>query len=172
MIEDIIVVTMPSIPGYRITKIMGPISGLTVRTRGFGGKIAAGIEGLFGGEITTYSEECERARKESLARLLQKARKVGANAILSTDFETTDILQGTATVFSAFGTAVILEFIEGSYPIVFETAYTKETLDFESDNIRKKCPSCNAVYSYNISEIKENMVSCQNCGKQIEVSNQ
>ncbi len=129
MTEDIIVVTIPSIPGYRITKIMGPISGLTVRTRGIGGKIVAGIEGLFGGEVTSYSEECERARKESLERLVEMAGNVGANAILSTDFETTDILQGSATVFSAFGTAVELEFIQGSEPVAFEALYKK---DFKS----------------------------------------
>jgi uncharacterized protein YbjQ (UPF0145 family) len=124
--EDIIVVTIPSIPGYRITKIMGPISGLTVRTRGIGGKIVAGIEGLFGGEVTSYSDECERARKESLERLVEMAGNVGANAILSTDFETTDILQGSATVFSAFGTAVYLESIPGSEPVAFEALYRKE----------------------------------------------
>ncbi len=108
---------------------MGPISGLTVRTRGVGGKIVAGIEGLFGGEVTSYSDECERARKESLERLVEMAGNVGANAILSTDFETTDILQGSATVFSAFGTAVFLESIPGSEPVVFEALYKK---DFKS----------------------------------------
>jgi hypothetical protein len=57
------------------------------------------------------------------------AGNVGANTILSTDFETTDILQGSATVFSAFGTAVELEFIQGSDPVVFEALYKK---DFKS----------------------------------------
>jgi len=102
-----IVVTTPNLPGYEIVKVLGTIHGLTVRTRGVGGKIVAGIEGIFGGEVTAYTSECEKARRESLNRLIENARRIGANAILSVDFETADILNGTATVFSAYGTAVI-----------------------------------------------------------------
>jgi len=102
-----IVVTTPNLPGYEIVKVLGTIHGLTVRTRGVGGKIVAGIEGIFGGEVTAYTSECEKARRESLNRLIENARRIGANAILSADFETADILNGTATVFSAYGTAVI-----------------------------------------------------------------
>jgi len=156
---------MPSIPGYKITKILGPISGLTVRTRGVGGKLVAGIEGFFGGEVTMYSAECERARQEALDRLVERTRKIGANAILGADFETTDILQGTATVFSAYGTAVVLEPIQGSESIVFEPGYTQ---DFTPKKIRLSCPSCEALYSYYPHEIVEGMITCQNCGKQFK----
>lgn len=90
-------------------KVLGPVHGLTVRTRGVGGKIVAGVEGIFGGEVTSYTSECEKARKESISRLIQNARKMGANAIIGTDFETSDILQGSATVFAAYGTAVIVK---------------------------------------------------------------
>jgi len=105
--SEVIVVTTPGLPGYEIVKVLGTVHGLTVRTRGVGGKIFAGIEGIFGGEVTAYTSECEKARQESLNRLIENARRIGANAILSVDFETADILQGTATVFSAYGTAVI-----------------------------------------------------------------
>jgi uncharacterized protein YbjQ (UPF0145 family) len=88
---------------------MGTVHGLTVRTRGVGGKIVAAVEGVFGGEVTSYSYEAEKARKESLQRLVEEASKSGANAIVGTDFETSDILQGTATLFSAYGTAVIIQ---------------------------------------------------------------
>lgn len=158
---------MPSIPGYKITKIFGPISGLTVRTRGVGGKIVAGIEGFFGGEVTAYSEECERARRESLSRLVERSRGIGANAILSADFETTDILQGTATVFSAYGTAVVLEHIEGSESIVFEAGYMQ---DSTPRTTRLACASCKAVYSYYPHEIIDGMVTCQNCQKKFRVN--
>jgi uncharacterized protein YbjQ (UPF0145 family) len=107
--SEVIVVTTPNLPGYDIVKVLGTVHGLTVRTRGVGGKIFAGIEGIFGGEVTAYTSECEKARRESLNRLIENARRIGANAILSVDFETADILQGTATVFSAYGTAVIAE---------------------------------------------------------------
>jgi uncharacterized protein YbjQ (UPF0145 family) len=107
--SEIIVVTTPDLPGYEIVKILGPVHGITVRTRGVGGKIIASIEGVFGGEVTAYTSECEKARQESLRRLIENARKMGANAVIGTDFETSDILQGTATVFAAYGTAVIVK---------------------------------------------------------------
>jgi len=107
--NKIIVVTTPTVPGYKIVKVLGTVHGITVRTRGVGGKIVAGIEGIFGGEVTSYTSECEKARRESLKRLVEKATEMGANAVVGTDFETSDILQGTATLFSAYGTAVIVE---------------------------------------------------------------
>jgi len=106
---SLIVVTTPTMPGYEITKVLGTVHGMTVRTRGVGGKIIAGIEGVFGGEVTSYTSECEKARKESLRRLIDNAARMGANAIIGADFETSDILQGSATVFAAWGTAVIVK---------------------------------------------------------------
>jgi len=64
---------------------------------------------MFGGEVTSYSSEAEKARRDSLRRLVENAREMGANAILRADFETSDILNGTATLFSAYGTAVIIK---------------------------------------------------------------
>jgi len=107
--ESMIIVTTPSVPGYEIVKVLGMVHGLTVRTRGVGGKIKAGIEGMFGGEVTSYSSEAEKARQESVDRLIENARKMGANAVVGADFETSDILQGTATIFSEYGTAVIIK---------------------------------------------------------------
>jgi uncharacterized protein YbjQ (UPF0145 family) len=104
-----IVVTTPTVSGYEIVKVLGAVHGLTVRTRGVGGKIIAGIEGMFGGEVTAYSSEAEKARRDSLERLIDKATQRGANAIVGADFETSDILQGTATLFSAYGTAVVVQ---------------------------------------------------------------
>jgi len=59
--SEVIVVTTPEIPGYEIVKVIGPVHGLTVRTRGVSGKIVASIEGIFGGEVTSYTSECEKA---------------------------------------------------------------------------------------------------------------
>jgi uncharacterized protein YbjQ (UPF0145 family) len=69
---------------------------------------------MFGGEVTSYSSEAEKARKESLKRLIDKAERMGANAVIAADFETSDILQGTATLFSAYGTAVVVEPAKGA----------------------------------------------------------
>jgi len=110
--SEVIVVTTSTITGYEIVKMLGAVHGITVRTRGVGGKIMAGIEGMFGGEVTAYSSEAEKARKESMDRLVEKARSIGANAVVRTDFETSDILNGTATIFSAYGTGVIIKPIE------------------------------------------------------------
>ncbi len=110
--SELMVVTTSTIPGYEIVKALGIVHGMTVRTRGVGGKIMAGIEGMFGGEVTAYSSEAEKARKESMERLIENAKSVGANAIVRTDFETSDILNGTATIFSAYGTAVIMRPIQ------------------------------------------------------------
>jgi len=60
--QPIIVVTTPTVPGYEIVKVLGAVSGLTVRTRGVGGKFVAAVEGVFGGEVTAYTSECEKAR--------------------------------------------------------------------------------------------------------------
>jgi len=105
--SEVIVVTTPDLPGYEIVKVLGTVHGLTVRTRGVGGKFVAGVEGIFGGEVTSYTSECEKARRESLNRLIENAKRIGANAVIATDFETSDILNGTATIFAAYGTAVI-----------------------------------------------------------------
>lgn len=107
--KELMVVTMSTIPGFEIVKALGTVHGMTVRTRGVGGKIMAGIEGMFGGEVTSYSSEAEKARKESMERLIDNAKSIGADAIVRTDFETSDILNGTATIFSAYGTAVIIK---------------------------------------------------------------
>jgi uncharacterized protein YbjQ (UPF0145 family) len=107
------VVTTPTLPGYRVVKVLGVVHGLTVRTRGVGGKFVAGIEGMFGGEVTSYSSEAEKARRESLERLIEVATRMGANAVIAADFETSDILQGMATLFSAYGTAVVVEPVKG-----------------------------------------------------------
>ncbi|MGY5858959.1 MAG: YbjQ family protein [Candidatus Thorarchaeota archaeon] len=109
MTEEIAVLTLPHFPGYRIVRIIGVVHGLTVRTRGVGGKISASISGIFGGEVHSYTEECERSKAEALERLRMNAQQMGANAVIGADFETSDILAGTATVFSAYGTAVVVE---------------------------------------------------------------
>jgi uncharacterized protein YbjQ (UPF0145 family) len=110
--QSILVVTTPTVQGYEIVKVLGAVSGLTVRTRGVGGKFVAAVESAFGGEVTAFTSECEKARNESMERLVENAQRMGANAVVGADFETSEILQSMATVFSAYGTAVIIKPIE------------------------------------------------------------
>ncbi len=100
--------TTPSIAGYRINKVLGVVTGLTPRTRGVLGKFVAGIESMFGGEVTAFTTELEKARIEAMERA--KAIRMGANALVGLDLETSDMgFQMGIIVISATGTAVIVE---------------------------------------------------------------
>jgi uncharacterized protein YbjQ (UPF0145 family) len=108
--QNFIVSTMPTIPGYKVKRVMGIVSGITPRTRGILGKFIAGIESMIGGEVTAFSYEIEKARAEALDRVRAKALALGANAVLSVDIETSDMgYQMGILVFSATGTAVVVE---------------------------------------------------------------
>lgn len=102
-----IVVTTPTIPGYRVTKILGMVSGLTARTRGMGGKFVAGIQSMLGGEVSAFTMEIQKARVESVQRMQQRAQEMGANAVIGLDIESSDLIG--AIVISATGTAVVVE---------------------------------------------------------------
>ena len=107
-VSDFLMVTTPYLTGYKVKKVLGMASGLTARTRGFGGKFVAGFQALAGGEVSAFTVEMEKARIEALQRLKESAARMGANGVLGIDVETTEIFQGTVLV-SATGTAVILE---------------------------------------------------------------
>ena len=103
-------VTTPTIEGFRIKKVLGVVTGLTPRTRGLLGKFVAGIESMFGGEVTAFTTELEKARMEAMQRVRSKAVKRGANAVIGLDLETSDLgLQAGIVVISATGTAVVVE---------------------------------------------------------------
>ncbi len=105
-----IMATTPSIAGYRINKVLGVVTGLTPRTRGVLGKFIAGIESMFGGEVTAFTTELEKARVEAMDRVKAKAMRMGANAVVGLDLETSDMgYQMGIVVISATGTAVIVE---------------------------------------------------------------
>lgn len=102
-------VTTPTIPGYKIKKVLGLVMGITPRTRGVGGVFKAGFQSLKGGEITAFTSEIQKARIEALERAIEEAKKKGANAIIGLDMETSDIGQTNVTLLSATGTAVIAD---------------------------------------------------------------
>lgn len=105
---DMIVTTTPQVPGYRIKEVKGLVMGLAPRSRGLGDKIIAGLQSAFGGEISAYTSEMLKARREALDRMIDEARKLGANAIVGVDIETAEIFQGVVLI-SATGTAVVVE---------------------------------------------------------------
>jgi uncharacterized protein YbjQ (UPF0145 family) len=103
-----LVVTTPSVQGYRITRVLGVVSGLTPRTRGVLGKFIGGLQTIVGGEITAFTSEIEKARLEAIDRMTAQARAMGANAVVGLDMETSDLLEGVI-VIAATGTAVVVE---------------------------------------------------------------
>jgi uncharacterized protein YbjQ (UPF0145 family) len=108
--SDFIITTTPTVPGYKIKKILGVVTGLTPRTRGVLGKFVAGVESMFGGEVRAFTSELEKARVEAIQRVRAKALEIGANAIVGLDLETSDVgLQLGIVMISATGTAVLLE---------------------------------------------------------------
>ena len=108
MTDDIIVVSMPYLPGYKITKTIGFTWGLIVRSRGLGGNIAAGLRSLAGGEIHEYTQLLNQSREQALDRLKEHAKTLGANAVLSVGFDSSEIGQVMTEVL-AYGTAVVVE---------------------------------------------------------------
>jgi uncharacterized protein YbjQ (UPF0145 family) len=94
-----------SLTGYRVTKELGTVRGIVVRSRSIIGNIGAGIQTLFGGNITLYTELCERAREDAFAQLCQHAAARGANAIIGVRYDATEVSAGVTEVL-CYGTAV------------------------------------------------------------------
>lgn len=92
--------------------MFGLVYGITVRSRGLGGNIIAGLRTLAGGEIVEYTEMAHQARQQALDRLSQQAASMGANAVLSVMFDSTEI-GNTMDEIIAFGTAVVISPIAG-----------------------------------------------------------
>ena len=102
------ITTAFTLDGYRITKNLGVVRGITVRSRSIIGNIGAGFQTLFGGNISIYAELCERAREEAFEILVDHAEKSGANAIIGMRYDANEIAQGVTEVL-AYGTAVVVE---------------------------------------------------------------
>lgn len=106
---DFKVVTTPTVPGYKITKVIGLVNGLSPRTRGVGGVIVGALQSIGGGEISAFTSEIEKARAEAITRAIQQARGNGANAIVGLDLETSNVGERFITLISATGTAVVIK---------------------------------------------------------------
>jgi len=100
------VTTAFTFDGYRIAANRGIVRGITVRSRNIIANIGAGIQTLFGGNITLYSELCERAREEAFELMLEHAAAAGANAVIGMRYDANDVAAGVTEVL-AYGTAVV-----------------------------------------------------------------
>ena len=102
-----LVSTMPYVTGWRVVEVKGHVFGLVVRSRGIGGNVMAGLRSLGGGEIHEYTSLLEDTRRQALDRLVQNATLLGANAVLSMRFDSSE-LSGTMSEIVAYGTAVVV----------------------------------------------------------------
>jgi uncharacterized protein YbjQ (UPF0145 family) len=105
---DMIVVSTPYVPGYKITNVLGFTWGLILRSRGLGGNVVASLRTIAGGEIKEYTQMLDQSRYEALERLKQHAKTLGANAVIEVRFDSSEIGQVMSEIL-AYGTAVIVE---------------------------------------------------------------
>lgn len=103
-----LVSTAPFIAGHRVVETKGQTFGLVVRSRGFSGNLIAGLRSLAGGEIHEYTQLLEDTRRQALDRLVKNATLMGANAVISMRFDSSE-LAGTMSEIVAYGTAVVVE---------------------------------------------------------------
>jgi uncharacterized protein YbjQ (UPF0145 family) len=106
--RTVIVATAPFIAGHRVVETKGQTFGLVVRSRGFSGNLIAGLRSLAGGEIHEYTQLLEDTRRQALDRLVQNATLMGANAVVSMRFDSSE-LAGTMSEIVAYGTAVVVQ---------------------------------------------------------------
>ncbi len=104
-------------PGYKVDKVLGLVYGITVRSRGLGGNLMAGLRTIAGGEINEYTEMAHQARQQALDRLADHAKSMGANAVISVMFDSTEI-GSTMDEIIAFGTAVVISPVGGPQEFV------------------------------------------------------
>ena len=102
-----IVATTPYISGQRVTETKGHVFGLVVRSRGLTGNIVASLRSLGGGEIHEYTSLLEDTRRQALDRMVQNATLMGANAVISMRFDSSE-LAGVMSEIVAYGTAVVV----------------------------------------------------------------
>ena len=102
------VTTAFSFEGYKVIRNLGIVRGITVRSRSIVGSFGAGIQQVFGGNITIYTELCEQARQEAFELMIKHAQELGANAIIGMRYDANEIADGVAEVL-AYGTAVVIQ---------------------------------------------------------------
>jgi uncharacterized protein YbjQ (UPF0145 family) len=102
------VTTTFSFDGYKVVRHLGVVRGITVRSRSIVGSFGAGVQQIFGGNISIYTELCEQARQEAFELMVKHAQEMGANAIIGMRYDANEIADGVAEVL-AYGTAVVIE---------------------------------------------------------------
>lgn len=102
------ITTTFTLDGFKIAKNLGVVRGVVVRSRSIVGNIGAMLQSLLGGNITLFTELCERTRSDAFELMIAHASEIGANAIVGARYDATEVAQGITEVL-AYGTAVVVE---------------------------------------------------------------
>jgi uncharacterized protein YbjQ (UPF0145 family) len=108
MVDTNLITTANTLDGYRITRQLGIIRGITVRSRSVLGNLAGTVQSFFGGELSIYIQLCEKAREDAYLHMIEHAGQAGANAIICMRYDANDVMEGITEVL-AYGTAVVVE---------------------------------------------------------------
>jgi uncharacterized protein YbjQ (UPF0145 family) len=104
----VLLATSDTIAGHRVVRTLGLVRGNTIRSRHIGRDILANLRNVVGGEISEYTKLLAEAREQALDRLVEEAESLGANAVVSLRFQTTEVMKAAAELL-AYGTAVVIE---------------------------------------------------------------
>jgi uncharacterized protein YbjQ (UPF0145 family) len=107
IVDAALVTTTFELAGYRVTKTLGLVRGIVVRSRSIIGNLGAAIQAIFGGNITLYTSLCEKAREDAYHLMLEQAEALGANAIIGVRYDANEVTSGVTEVL-AYGTAVVV----------------------------------------------------------------
>jgi uncharacterized protein YbjQ (UPF0145 family) len=107
-INNEMITTTFELPGYKITKNLGVVRGISVRSPGTFGNMKAGLQSMFAGKVDRYTQLCEETREEAYRTMKKKAEKLRANAIIGYRYDANEIALGVTEVL-AYGTAVMVE---------------------------------------------------------------
>ena len=107
-LDPAMVTTALELPGYRIVRSLGVVRGIVVRSRNIFATMGAGLQTILGGNITLYTQLCERTRQDAWVMMMEHAAQHGANAIVMARYDANELMQGVTEVL-AYGTAVIVE---------------------------------------------------------------
>ncbi len=110
-VEHFMTTTAFDLDGFRVVRNLGIVRGITVRSRSVFGTFGASLQTLVGGNITLFTELCEKTREEAFELMIQHAAGMGANAVVGVRYDATEVMSGVTEVL-CYGTAVVAEPIE------------------------------------------------------------
>ena len=97
-----------TLDGFKVRTTLGVVRGITVRSRSVIGTIGASLQTIVGGNISLFTELCEKARAEAFQQMIQHAEQLGANAVIGVRYDANEVMQGVTEVL-CYGTAVVVE---------------------------------------------------------------